>query len=400
MVYMTEFSAGSEHSVKYIIEATFNIIPTPLEMIDLRHTGTSLNLSKDTFQSAELRSDRQISDFRHGNKRAQGDLDIELSFAEYDPFIASALCGTWQGNYVAAGNDIKSAKTGNYIYSSTTTFSSLVIGDVIYASGFTSNDNIYVISAVAATKLTLSIVPNAITATESGIKDVSIIRMPSVRASTDRYTFTVEREFGDIDRWARFTGCVVGQMNLSLKPNAIVTGKLSIVGKAAAYAATALDAATTVSQDNSPLDAFSGSLYEGGVAVALITGIDLNISNNANPNFVVGSPFASNITLGRSDVTGDITAYFQDMEMLNKFINETESSLEVYLGTGTSGYNSYRIYLPRIKYGSGDNTVSGEGPIEMKISFQALLDSNLGTNIIFTSIPLGNDEMGELLLEL
>jgi hypothetical protein len=389
MTYMTIFAAGSEHALSYCSEATFGTTPPTPSMIALRHTGSSLVLSKDTFQSAELRADRQISDFRHGNKRAQGDFNIELSFGEFDPFIEAACGGTWQTAFNVSSSAIKCAKTLNRVYSATTTFTSFAIGDVVYASGFTvntANNAIYVVASVAATSMMFETVPNAIAATETGVKAVTITRLPSVKGGVNKRSFTLEREFGDINKYARFTGCMVNTLKLSLKPNAIVTGTVSIVGKTATYAGTALDASKTASQTDSPLDAFTGALYEDGSQVGLITGIDLNLDNGANPNFVVGSPFASNVTLGRSNLTGTVTAYFQDMTMLNKFINETESNLEVYLGAGTWGSNSYRIYIPRIKYGSADNAVSGEGPIEMKMDFQALLDSTLNTNIVVTQI--------------
>jgi len=389
MTYMTVFAAGSEHGLAYVSEATFGTTPPTPDMISLRHTGSSLVLSKDTFQSAELRADRQISDFRHGNKRAQGDINIELSFGEFDSFIEAASGGTWQSDWYAEGTDIKCRSTANQIYSTTTTFTHLAVGDVVYASGFTldtTNNAIYVVSARATTSLTFETVPNAIATTETGTKTVRVTLQPSVKGGTNKRSFTFEREFGDIDKYARFTGCMVNTMALSLKPNAIVTGTFGIVGKTATYAGTALDASPTASQTDSPLDAFTGALYENGVSVGLITGIDLTLDNGANPNFVVGSPFASNVSLGRSNLTGTVTAYFQDMTMLNKFINETESSLEVYLGAGTSGSNSYRVYIPRIKYGSADNTVNDEGPIEMRMDFQALLDSTLDTNIVFTKI--------------
>ncbi|ELR02840.1 hypothetical protein GMDG_08853, partial [Pseudogymnoascus destructans 20631-21] len=38
----------------------------------LRRVSCSLSLSKDTYQSAEIRGDRQVADFRHGVKRVQG----------------------------------------------------------------------------------------------------------------------------------------------------------------------------------------------------------------------------------------------------------------------------------------------------------------------------------------
>jgi hypothetical protein len=388
---MTVFASGSEHGLSYCTEATFGVTPSSPEMVELRHTGSSLVLSKDTFQSSELRSDRQISDFRHGNKRSQGDINFELSYGEYDPFIAAGLCGTWQTATSVSGTDIKCNKTLNKIYTTTTTFTSKFSnGDVIYASGFTAsggaNNQIYVISTVAATSLTLATIPNSIAATEIGTKTVKLTRQPSVKAGITKTSFTIERKFGDIAKYGRFTGCMVSSFSLSVKPNAIVSGTFSIIGKNASYAGTALDSSPTASQTNSPFDGFTGYIYEGGQQIALITGIDLRLDNTANANFVIGSPLASSVTLGRSNLTGTITAYFQDMTMLNKFINETESSVELYLGGGTHGSRSYRIYIPRLKYGSADNSVTGEGPIEMRMDFQGLRGSTIGTNIMITKI--------------
>lgn len=51
------FAAGSSHRLKYIAENSFGVPPSTLNMKPLRHKSCSLLLTKDTFQSEELRSD-------------------------------------------------------------------------------------------------------------------------------------------------------------------------------------------------------------------------------------------------------------------------------------------------------------------------------------------------------
>ena len=110
----------------------------------------------------------------------------------------------------------------------------LVFGDSFDGNGVVGYSDIYVVSSAAATSLILETVPNAIASTELGVKTVTLTRLPSVKAGTTKRSFTIEREFGDIDKYARFTGCMINTINLSLKPNAIVTGTFGIVGKTAA----------------------------------------------------------------------------------------------------------------------------------------------------------------------
>ena len=73
-----------------------------------------------------------------------------------------------------------------------------------------------------------------------------------------------------------------------------------------------------------------------------------------------------------------MTAYFENTTLLNKFINETESSLDFTIGDGT---NTLRFKCPRIKYTGGQPDVGGEGPVTLTMPFQALLDSTTSTNL-------------------
>lgn len=299
------FATGGFHGLRYVPEVTFGTTPSTPAMVALRHTECSLVLSKDSFQSNELRSDRQISDLRHGIQSVGGSVGYEFSYGEFDPILEGALFSTWNTN--------------------------------VLKSGVTSK------------------------------------------------FFTMERAFADITQYGVFTGCMVNGFSLSVQPNAIVTGSFDLIGKGASYSGTPLDASVTASQTNSPFDSFTGTIEEGGSTIAIITGLELNLANGLEATQVVGSNTTPAIVPGRSNLTGTVSAYFENATLLTKFINETESSIEFTLGNGTT--KSYTFLIPRIKYSGGDNPASGEGPIVISMPFQALYDTSTATNLQITRIP-------------
>tara|TARA_R110000868_G_scaffold338663_1_gene599435 strand:+ start:8887 stop:9804 length:918 start_codon:yes stop_codon:yes gene_type:complete len=94
---------GAQHSIHYIAEATYGTTPSTPTWIPLPHTGTSLSLSKDAIESEKLRGDRQVEDFRHGNKSISGDISSELEYAAFDDILEAVLCGTWATDVLKAG---------------------------------------------------------------------------------------------------------------------------------------------------------------------------------------------------------------------------------------------------------------------------------------------------------
>ena len=56
----------------------------------LRRVSSSFNLTKETYQSEEIRTDYQLSDFRHGVRSVEGNVSGELSAGTYADFLASA----------------------------------------------------------------------------------------------------------------------------------------------------------------------------------------------------------------------------------------------------------------------------------------------------------------------
>jgi hypothetical protein len=57
----------------------------------LRYNTHSLNVKKDGIESNEMRSDREIQDYRHGNRHALGDILVEPVHGDHDMLFESAM---------------------------------------------------------------------------------------------------------------------------------------------------------------------------------------------------------------------------------------------------------------------------------------------------------------------
>lgn len=296
---------GAQHSLHYVAESTYGTTPTTPTWTPVPHTGTNLALSKDGIESEKLRGDRQVEDFRHGNRSIAGDVSAELEYGAFDDLMEAALCGTWSTDVLKAG--------------------------------------------------------------------------------TTRRSFTFERKFGDLatPEYHRYTGCEVNTMALSVSPNSMVSVTFGLIGKDLALATTQV-ASSVYSADlgNSPFDSFTGSITEGGSAIATVTQIDLSLENGIEAMFAVGSQTTLRPSIGKSRVTGTLTTYFESKALYEKFINETASSIALTL-TDVDG-NDYLIEIGNVKYNSGQPDVSGEGSVTIAMEFVGLYDATDASNIVIT----------------
>ena len=198
--------------------------------------------------------------------------------------------------------------------------------------------------------------------------------------------FTIEDHAADIDQARLFTGCTVSSMNVSIAPNQMVTATYNMVGKDMSISGTE-KTSVTASSSNAPFDAYSGVVKlddkdaSSAATIALVTSIDFTLNNSFAPTFVVGSAAAPALEVGRAEIEGTMTAYFEDAALINRFLNETESELTVQVGDGT---NTLDFFFPRIKINSADVSVDGPTSRVINMSFVALYNSTDTTSFKIT----------------
>ena len=375
-------SAGSRHSMAYMLEATYGTTPATPTFKALRHKATTLSLTKQTFTSAELRADRQIADFRHGTKEVHGDINVELSNGAFNDFFQAAMLGTWAARSTMTASTISAASADNSFNDSANGFvtAGFVAGDTLSTSSFTTGANNSAVAVVVSVTSAKIIVTGPTLVTEAAGSPRTVASNAQMLVTgTTRRSFTIERNFSDIVQFQRYTGCEFDKFSLSVKPEGIVDCTFSVLGQGQSGGVSILSGATyPAATTGSPFDGFSGTITEGGTTIALVTDVKLDLVNGLNPLFVVGSAQTIQPSIGRSNVTGTVTAFFQDAALINKFINETASALSFTVGDGT---NTMTFTCPRIKYTGAPPNVAGEGPIVLAMPFQAILDPVSGTNI-------------------
>ena len=206
-----------------------------------------------------------------------------------------------------------------------------------------------------------------------------------LKVGTTPKFFSIEDYAADIDQARLFSGCAVSSMAISLAPNQMVATTLGMVGKDMTIGSTqkTQDAASGAA----PFDAYSGDIAIGNVAsssaVAIVTGLDFTLTNSFAPTFVIGDASAPSLEYGQAVIEGTLTAYFEDLALINRFLNEVESELEVSVNDPTAA-NAYTFLFPRIKINSADVGVDGPTSRMISMSFVSLYDVTETTNLKIT----------------
>ncbi len=205
-----------------------------------------------------------------------------------------------------------------------------------------------------------------------------------LKVGTTPKFFSIEDYAADIDQARLFTGCTVNTMGVSLAPNQMVTTTFGMVGKDMTIGGT--EKTQDAASGSAPFDAYSGDLKiathgSSLASAAIVTGMDFTLTNGYAPTFVIGDDSAPSLEFGRAEVEGTLSVYFEDATQINRFVNETETALEVEVGDGT---NTMTFLFPRTKINSADVGVDGPTSRVISMSFVGLYDTTEGTNLKIT----------------
>lgn len=380
---MTGFAVGSKYGSAYIAEVTYGTTPNTPTTRSLRVTGDDLKLSKSTFLSNELRPDREITDFRHGNKQVAGTLNFELSketgFEDWMLALLGAASWTPAVAYTATTIAFVSG-TPDTLTDSANGFvtAGIQVGDTLTVSGDSVGGNNIAITVAAVTAGTITTTTTAIVDDAAGDTVTLTSTRKYAKVGTGVTSFSYERRFTDIAIYQIATGCRVNTMALNVQPGAVVTGSFGVLGKSLVTGTSSVCASPTSADTNSVMDSFSGTITEGGSAIAVVTGVSMNVNNNLQPAFVIGSASLSQVLEERCNTSGTIQLFLKDEVMLQKFENETITSLNLKISDGT---NFYTVIIPRMKYGEASAPVSGFGGITISMPFQAYRDPTVGASL-------------------
>ena len=377
-------ASGINKVVSYKKETSFGTLPSPTTGGQtLRRVSSTFNLTKETYQSEEIRTDYQLVDFRHGVRAVEGSISGELSAGTYADFLASALARNWTAATPSALGSTTIASVGGTYTITRTTGSWLTdtvrVGNVIRLTGFaTANNNVnLLVIALTATVATV-VALNGIKLTNETVASGGTYKVqgkttyaPTTGHTDDSYTF--EEWYADIGQSEVTVGNKVNTVGIALPATGLTTVDLSFMGQDLKQRGVSqFFTSPTAQNSNGIFAAVNGALIVNGAPVALVTGANININRNMTSEAVVGSNIKTEIYEGRIIVDGDFTTLYQDGTFAGYFDEETEISLVVALTANSLPNSEFMSFtIPRLKL-STDTKDDGEKGIVSSNSFQAL----------------------------
>jgi hypothetical protein len=373
----------------------------------LRRVASTLAFTKDTYQSNEIRSDKQIADFRHGVRRVAGNISGELSPFSYKDLFEASLRANWT-DPVASSNTTLTSMTADAA-AKTLTFGGgdpvlvgLRTGMGIKFSGLTAtanNGTTFMITGFSGTNnRTVAVLPAPTTAASESTFTLtstgSSLMIPSTAHVRRKVAIEIYNE--DVDIARLFVENRAGGFNVQLPATGMATVDFEFSGRdMELYETTAAPffTAPVAPSTTNLLAAVNGLLRIGGSTVAVVTAMNIQHALALTAEPVVGSNIVPEIFSGRSVVTGQMTAFFNDATLINDFKNETEIDVIAYLTTASvPGSPAMSFYLPRVKLGGADLATTGEGGQMITLPFQALKYQGVAAGVPQTTIQIWDSE--------
>jgi len=369
-------SDSSRVQLAGIEEVTWGTTPASA-LAAVRYTTENLGARKETQRSEEVRSDRQTTDLVEVGKMADGGFDFEASAGAHDVYLEGMMNEDFSTDTAFSASTVDAAAGDNSFNDSGSGFPALAPGQWIRVSGFLtnpSNNNWFEVVSRTAAKI---IVTGGTLITEAAGAPIAVTDSTIVNGVTKK-SFTMEKYFSDIAQYYAITGARVDTLSLSIASKQRVTGTFGFMGKSGALAgATAGSGAYSAAPTNPVLNASANVariLEDGAVLGAgiYVQSLDIEFANNTRSVDGVGSVDAVEIGTGRFNITGSMSALFQNEVLFNKYLDHTLTSINVAI-EDVNGLG-YMFSLPAVYYSNGDVTgVGNDDEITADLEFEAIM---------------------------
>lgn len=379
-------ASGVFKQVSYKAEATYGVMPSAAAAQAMRRTTSSLDMTKDTYQSGEIRPDFQMADFRHGLRKVGGSISGELSAKTYGDFVAAALKKDFAAGVSVTGASFTIAGAAGAWTITRATGSWLTdgvkIGDVVRITAGAFNaanlDKNIQVTALTATVLT-GIVLNASALVAQGPITAATLAVIGKKTFTPQSghtdkSFSIEHWHPDVPASEVFTGCKVAKISFTLPATGMATVAVEFVGKDVTPGVAQYFTSPTPVTVTGTMAAVNGVVKVGNVTGGTITSASIEISAAQSSEPGIGSNTTDQAATGRVIVTGQITAKFDSTALRDAFYNETELSAYLAFTSDNSPASDFIAFgLSRLKL-NGATKDDGEKILIQTIPFQALLD--------------------------
>jgi hypothetical protein len=375
----------------------------------MRRVTSTLDVTKGSFQSAEVLGSQQVRDMRHGVKATGGTLNGELSVGTYQAIFESILRQAAQAN-VSTGNvavitaNSTGTRTGTFARSAGSFLvDGFKIGDIVNSTGWAApagpnNDQYMIVTGLSANLMTVLVLDGTPIISKAAGDNVAILSVgkkifiPATNQTRDYYT--IEHWFADIGQDELFTDAVFTGATITLPPSGMATVAFPIMGLNMVPGQAQYFNAPAAPSTGGILASVNGALIINGNVAGLVTGLTITIAGDyAYPagDGVIGSNLHPDVLPGVLKVTGQMTVLFADATYRDMFLNEIEASVAVALTADSSpkpGFTSF--VMSRIKYSGStkDDTPTGLALTMPFTALEQVVNGGPGTPNVATTISI------------
>jgi hypothetical protein len=205
-----------------------------------RRRSTTLALTKDAYDSEEIRSDRMVSDSRHGIRRVGGEIVSEVSPASHDDAYEALMGGFWRAGVVM---DL----VANAVTINANGVAQLPVAGNWATLGFRIGDRITILGtgnidydgrSFTILGLRADDPRNATLSNEKGFTfQATTLALGTIRVAGKKLgignilrSFVFERAFTDIGRFITYRGVRFNSAAFALPPTGIATVNFGLIG--------------------------------------------------------------------------------------------------------------------------------------------------------------------------
>ncbi len=231
-------------TIAYGPESILGTAPAALQ--ELRYTKESLKFEKESVSSAEIRSDRQVSDNQKVFGQPTGGFEFELSYGFIQPWLAAALQADWLDISITANATLNSGT--QVVTAAASAFDEVPIGSIIKIAGATTpaNNGPKRVVAKAGNGSAITLAAGSITVTDASA--ALTFTGKTIRNGVTRKSHTLEKRILNSERedfYQRYHGMVVDTLSLNIESKSIITGTVGMVGTSYELADVGIDGDAT-----------------------------------------------------------------------------------------------------------------------------------------------------------
>jgi hypothetical protein len=347
-----------------------------LRMTELRFTGEGITPGKETVKSAEIVQDRTVRELVEVGRTSRGPVNVEMHAAGLDEFLLSALMALeWKSG--TETDDYDFDLSGQTIDCLTSTWSARIPGieDARYIYINAPGQLVTIAKIVSVAGSVITVAPGTILA--DGIGVTTTISFRYARNGSTLRTYALIKEFlsHSPNTSIACVGMFLDKFDLSLTPKQIATAVLTFGGAQQFVTPGSYGAPNPVAPTNTPVMNTTSNLgaigYNGSEIGAPVMELTLTVANNLADRNVLSEMTTIAPRIGDFNVTGKLTAYFEDRALLEDFLAHQNRSLEFNLSDVLG--NFINLYCPTLSFSAAEPLIPGRNEdILMPLTFEGV----------------------------